>query len=331
MSRLAGNLQDQRRVAVRHHAELPDDRLGVVVLDEPPEAGRDASGRVRRRWSRRPPACPREAAAQQSSAASKRARSRTVETTPVDAVRLSVGSSDRLLRPFLSTLYGSAIRSRTSSYRSWTEAANRFCAMTASSCTSRPGTESFIAKRSSRRTAMVFRYGCGTQVSMTRESCAEPVRVVAGRGVARRCRGRMVQNLPHGCRCLRQRHAVRWMRDRRGRYPPLLGALEHERWPPAPRQVADRIRRVGRRPDPGLDVLEAQPALPDDLAVLDDGRRNAGNPGLLAQQLQVGLEGRRGQRATVPAAATPAKRGKPPAPPRRPARGPHHGIQELTV
>ena len=62
-----------------------------------------------------------------------------------------------------------------------------------------------------------------------------------------------------------------------------------------PAEVGDRIRGVGRGPDAGFDVLPAQAALPDDLAVLDDGRRHAGDTGLLPQQLQVGLEGRGGE------------------------------------
>jgi hypothetical protein len=56
---------------------------------------------------------------------------------------------------------------------------------------------------------------------------AEAIRVELEEG-AGRCPGRMVQNLPYGCGCLRERHAVLGSGIVQVDTP-LLGALQHER------------------------------------------------------------------------------------------------------
>ena len=124
-----------------------------------------------------------------------------------------VGNSDAVEHVLVSLLY----RGREQILRDVTD----------SCCTSRPGTESFIASRSRSWTAIVFLNGWGTQLSITRDSCPIPVGVVVERFARRRSR-RVIQHLPHGRIRLGQRHSVRGCllieQD-----AALLGAFEHER------------------------------------------------------------------------------------------------------
>jgi hypothetical protein len=65
-------------------------------------------------------------------------------------------------------------------------------------------------------------------------------------------------------------------------------------------EIANHVGSIGCGPDPELLILEPEAALPDDVTVEDEDRRQAGNAGLDAEGLQIGLERRGKDGRTLP-------------------------------
>ena len=81
------------------------------------------------------------------------------------------------------------------------------------------------------------------------------------------------------------------------RQPAFLSAVQHEGGGKRLADVRYRVGRIGRGADARFDILEAEPAFPDDLSVLHEGRGHTRDAGLGPERLEIALERRRGEDA----------------------------------
>src|SRR5262245_21444271 len=76
----------------------------------------------------------------------------------------------------------------------------------------------------------------------------------------------------------------------------LVDALaQQEGRPEYLRQLADRIRSIGRGGNVRVDVLAAESVVPDGHAVLKNRRGHPGNAGFYPKRFEISLENRKGQ------------------------------------